>query len=887
MRLWTKVWIAVVAVCIVVSVYEAPNAVHLWRFIRLIQKSRQTGSGKLDIPAIVTDKLVAADHEAGDMLRYCLQCYNENSNMEDLAALVAKWPDNEFLLSELAEQLATSRVVDTRATLTLVDRLLELNGDNAHYQYMKGWIFLTDPNRPDSLEKALKQFESGHNLPEFYLPYSKYQHRLGQLYKKATMMWERATFDSFYMKLAKYIFRSSGLPDRLTGDHLRDLMISVGGIADRVIENTDDIETLLACAILLGPPEEFRLRKLDMSETEAWESRFRLARSVALLRAIRKRPFFDIVPTINTVLIVVLAAFLFSSVIYSMLAEPVETLCSWLPPRRRRKPKVCENIKPWFLSDIGLAGIVVLLILWEFTKQKPEEDYPAWTILFSVIFIPWSMVQFHLIHPVNLARLRSPGLWLGLLCSSLWFKGAVFWTWGSLSISDSGLVQYGLVLLEWSALCVLIWSEATYQSELFIEKHRRYVSLIVDWVVILMALSIFGPLYVQMERSFDDRLSQYGPLPEATEETYNYVILGHGLSEELSEDEKLEGIPRYFEYAASNDIEKVITERRTAGRPISDNRLRGMLQNCGRDARPIILSALDDPNAFDVLVIRAEWGDRSVKEQLERIYRERLAVYSEAGPESPMQGPSSLGELLRLAGTLASVGDGAEGQDRVSHLMEQVVEKTQSLGTGPSLSDPRHADRIMQPFWESLNKLPEANATNLLKHYLRQTQFVDLFTDRRRDIAQLTALLAGGDRELAEEVVVVLAGLPSVTESADAPFAESEEQRTMRLTRYRDRNSSRCLDAVFAHLGTGSMRLLLEHLDSGNEQLRAFVVWRVTSLGYNWSDEQLAAMQKDSYWKVRLNALFACDPDQLTTALEDQSAVVRVVAQMLIQAQSR
>jgi len=59
----------------------------------------------------------------------------------------------------------------------------------------------------------------------------------------------------------------------------------------------------------------------------------------------------------------------------------------------------------------------------------------------------------------------------------------------------------------------------------------------------------------------------------------------------------------------------------------------------------------------------------------------------------------------------------------------------------------------------------------------------------------------------------------------------------------------------------------------------------VTSLGYQWPDEQLAAMQQDGYWKVRLNALFACEPDELATALQDKSAVVRIVTQMLTEAQ--
>lgn len=381
-------------------------------------------------------------------------------------------------------------------------------------------------------------------------------------------------------------------------------------------------------------------------------------------------------------------------------------------------------------------------------------------------------------------------------------------------------------------------------------------------------------------RSLDDRPSKYGQLPEATQETYDRFILGRGLSVDPFKDGKREGIPKCFGYASSKDVERIIAERRAAGQPISDERLRGILQDCGRDVRPIILGALNDPNVFNVLEIRAEWGDRSVKEQLEHVYRERLIVYSESGQEPPARGPSSLGELLKLAGTLACVSDGAEAQERLSFLMEKIIETTKSLGTGPMLG---YDDRIMHPFWESLDKLPGTNAAILLRQYLRQTQFVDLFADLRSDMKKVAALLAESDRELAEEVVSVLDGLPDAAESADTPFPESEQQRTMRLTRYRDRNSPALLGAVFAHLGAESLPLLLEYLDSENEHLRAFVVWRLTSLGYEWSDEQLVSLQKDSFWKVRLNALFACGPDNLTMYLEDKSPIVRIVAQILIQ----
>jgi hypothetical protein len=329
-----------------------------------------------------------------------------------------------------------------------------------------------------------------------------------------------------------------------------------------------------------------------------------------------------------------------------------------------------------------------------------------------------------------------------------------------------------------------------------------------------------------------------------------------------------------------------LTACRNAGKSITDKKLMRLLRYCGPDLCPIILNELSDPNSYDVLVIRAEWGDSSVKEQLDHIYQDRLVVYSTGDDDSTNQGPSSLGELLQLAGALARLSDGVEEKQRLSYLLKEVVQKTRSLGIGPSLTDPRHAERIMKPFFVALSKLPRVEATALLKSYLRQTKFVDFFGDRGRDLSHIVALLKDGDRELAEEVVAVLAGLPTSTETLEINAGESADQRDQRLRQYRDRNSAACLESISVHLSGESIPLLLEHLDSDNDQLRAFIVWRVMSLGYEWSDEQLESLRRDSFWKVRMNALFAHDIDDLKAFAEDENPLIRTVAQMLFRSDS-
>lgn len=265
MRARTILWIAIVGVCVGLTIYEIPNAVRIGRFARAIRVNRHTGSGESNIPATVTDNLVAADPEAGDMLKYCL---SEDAGLEELSALVTRYPQNEFFLSKLAEGLTVAGAIDSQTALLMVERLLELNGDNAHYRYLWGWVLLMGPDLAGGAQEALKQFELGHDLPQFYLPYGNYKERLDRLCEKAGLIWDRPEIRPFYMHLARRVFISDRLGSRLDDEVFRELSASMVKIADRVIENAYDSNILLAGAVLLGSAERTRLKELDLPEAE-------------------------------------------------------------------------------------------------------------------------------------------------------------------------------------------------------------------------------------------------------------------------------------------------------------------------------------------------------------------------------------------------------------------------------------------------------------------------------------------------------------------------------------------------------------------------------------------------------------------------------------------
>lgn len=884
MRVRTKIWIAIAAACVALTVYEIPNAAWIARFA-FGGRDRYAAGGDLDVPAVVTDELVAADPEAGDMFGYSLRYASKGTALEDLAALVEKHPKNEFFLAQLAEALRRDGIVDPRLVQALADRLLVLSGDNAHYRYMKGWLILATPGNSHSRSEALRQFQLGHESPEFYLPYSTYKDRLDRLYAETGLIWMRPNFRSFCSDLAKQAQRSSVSANGKVDDTFGELAASIAGIADRIIKNAYDDNSLVIGAVLLGRTEGARLRDSNLAETERQQARLSWARAQALLSVCgRAMPFGS--NLIDDFVILVFAPILLIATVCATMGEVIEFVAR---AARRRKPRVHLNIRILGLIDVGLVAVLLLLLVLTFARKWSIGHPPApWVFGTSWFFLLYSTFVLVSVRPANLALLGRPRLWVAALCASLWFKGVVFWLVGDLGIfvikSETGLALHVGIVLGWSVLCILIWDAISHPSDMHGIVKGRHAVLSAEWVAALMILHIFGSRWVQMNDRFANPLARFRPLPEATQEVYQQVVLGKASVVRQSAKDKRAAVPRSLAYAAPEDVEAFFAACREAGLRISDEPLWKLLRDCGRDLRPIILGSLADPNACEVLVIRAGWGDMGAKEYLARIYDQRLAVYTEAGADAPLRGRSSLGELIELSGALARISNSVEGRQRLSRLLEDVVMNTRSLGIGPALTEPRHAERIMKPFFEALDKLPKAEASQLVKSYLRQTRFVDFFGDRGRDIEYLATLLANGDRDLAEEVVAALAGLPvAEIEPPNMATGESQDQREARLKRYRDRNSPACLDAVFTHLGVESIPLLLGYVGSENEQLGAFVVWRVTSLGYEWTDEQLAALRRDSYWKVRMNAIFAHDRDDLAAFVEDENPLVRTVARTLIE----
>ena len=246
-----------------------------------------------------------------------------------------------------------------------------------------------------------------------------------------------------------------------------------------------------------------------------------------------------------------------------------------------------------------------------------------------------------------------------------------------------------------------------------------------------------------------------------------------------------------------------------------------------------------------------------------------------------------LTSLFEIAGALAFLSDPQEAKARFSRVLDLVA----PMQDDRNRPDAQHSTDVLLRAWaggyreclfyRSLTGVPTPHVTALLKEYIRRRQLTYPFDE----LEFLDVFVRAGDRALAEWIFQKVAESPPTTEVSHypdgIPIGRPIHVSEVKQEKRRKDMGHRYLEAIFPHLDYESIPLLLEHLDSDNEQLRAFIVWRVTSLGYEWPGDRLGELLKDPHWKVRLNALFALDTDDLEKALDDEKAVIRIIAQML------
>lgn len=1005
-----NLWYVVLAVaCVGATVYEIPNAKRIRRHI-LNSRASESASGKGNVARSIADAIVAIDPEAAAIAVYSLA----EPNDQNLGDMVTRYPSNEFFLAQFAERLLGTPCIDRRAALAVADRLLALSPENAHYRYLKGWILLKPPRDAGHEREAIRQFESGNHLPGFYLPFSKYQERVDRLCEEAGLdLWAKSKIQTaeteMYFDLTVLLWRAQDTHLTFAAEIFESLSAAVSAAAERLVNAGQTYPQLEHGMFLLLQTEIGRLRTTALSPEQAWQSRLRASQAAALndlLDHWYRDLFASSMALVKTGLVAVVPLTLAIQLPLVWLFMVIVNLL------RGRNHEASVGIKAAALLVSGLLGFPCLFALAAFL----DERLPGLSLA-SIAFVAGPLALAGLLgllshlRPLDRTQSGRARRWATLPCSRILRNRLV-------QTAMLLLVATGILRLVWtipiapavltSITLLLVGITATHTTEnpiIALDGLRRCFArdgqivatrtrmlrlmsgiLLICWAAILVGVHLSAAKCQRLEMLLTSPLSLYGPIPPATRETYERLVLADGPTENGRRmQDSGPGVPECLHLAAPEDVAAFITNRRKEGRVPSDGLLLRLAAQGGRDIRPIILAAMEDPNSRQTILRRAEWGDSTAKEPLvarfekefsdlgesyveirqdpnglqallakarwgddavktalEERFTERVAQLprhpgpvegedrdrlrtqlqelvtihealiagggrGHTGPLTrkdrqrsevldrlltgadvhgvePLAPPEDvsaqqLESLLDLAGALAFVSEPQEAQARFRWLMPVLVEQrrhNQDPHSRPQRLGPLARDFESRWFYRAIRSLPPSEAAALLTEYVKWSHLSHPFGEA--DFPD--AFAEAGNRALAEWMLQCVAESPPSKEVRDIPVGRI-------ITRFEDFEVSRedtsheYIEGAYPYLSAESTPLLLQHLNSDHIPLRAFVVWRLTTLGYDWPEDQLDTLLNDSAWQVRLNALLASDTPDIGAALTDENTIVQAIVGLL------
>ncbi len=592
-------WAAILVLLIAATIYEMPHIIGALRGLR----NMFIIDAKEHVTWVLPDRLVAADPEAGDILRYHLKTGFSDDAPDELGRLVEKYPENQHFLSRLAEMTARSERGQSEEALAMVDRLQTMDPNNAYYRYLRGWVLLRTPRGEEHPDEALQEFALGHGLPRLTLPYVQYKSRVDRLAEMAHLrQFDRPMIRPFYQYLHMVtaripladIVRLASLRsptdstehalDRAFQDAHRRQIDSMARIAERAMASTCDVDSLQSAAELAKDVEETRLRELDLTETEAWQARLRLSQAIAC--DYEHRPWDSDGRRIEKIFLSVLSWVIL-----------IWTCFHSLYPRWRGTSRVSLEPKAFSAIGSGLAILVCLLAFLTFYRAPQSRLFmPSLTdMLWFIVLLLWVFGGRGLARVAGMTHPPQRRRWVigfGLLAIS----GAVL-----LLIANSGFLwtrtfagwsEHVGVFVAWLIFCLLLWIGAGRRALVFGRYHRMFaVMVVVLWAGFLLAFDLAGAAWRCESRIHAESLSVYSPLPAATEQTYNRVIRDAPPLRYRGSDP--DALPEYVRYMTPADFEAFLARRRAEGRPLSRSQIDDLTNRSARDLRPIIEKALD------------------------------------------------------------------------------------------------------------------------------------------------------------------------------------------------------------------------------------------------------------------------------------------------------
>jgi hypothetical protein len=523
----------------------------------------------------------------------------------------------------------------------------------------------------------------------------------------------------------------------------------------------------------------------------------------------------------------------------------------------------------WYLK-IPAVIIIASILLALFLMLRPSkenitmQDFVPLGILFAVT----AVVLFILI---------MFGWWLfvcrlvRIALAAIFFGALAFLTESYQYIAFIPIILFALILALITAPAVSKRRSALWLLSAFI---------VVSWVTLVILSPLcsrfiktciepqsyhnYEPAVFEPDKTAYDRVLTLLDANDLTKEDF-YKLIGLVMPEDLSavlNKIKKRGFQRNRRYEFvpihrfSPEQNEVWMEEKQRQKKLIDWDLAFAMQNCGRDVAGIITEFFDDPNYQRALVIRGKLGDVTAKGPLEKILNNRLQSdpnLKEYDGQENIRGYMAYWQLpprtFEIIAALAPISEPNEATERfIDYIHRRDTSKL----------------RNDYEFFENINLLPSIQARIVIKDYLavtkqwnqnfQQSADSSLQHDPENVLYPLRWLVRTyGDREISETVFGILLG----------SFDEHNHF-------YDDWGIS-------PYFTIDSSELLKKGLVCSDDSLRAWCVWQLRKVGYNFNQEEIDNLMRDKSWMVRSNAVASEPQKAKNLASRDKNSFVRFV----------
>lgn len=357
-----RAWIIIILCGLGLTIWQVPNLVYLWRQYQSVTRLQR--GGFLELPSaskpLFPQQVEQTDTEAADVAN-CLLSSNVKK-VDELAALVLKYPQNDLLISRLLYKILSTDGLDPEIADLLADRLLESQPENAYFHYLKAYVQMQTTS-PTDFERILEDIEEGNKSDVFSFPYYTYQNRIFALFEKANLnpayfMGRLQPFEfQNQMRLAKRLNEQAvqAFANRERDYGLR--ILHAGSVmAQKYFDNSKNLIQLLVSTSLCRSIKSTELEYAELAPNQARHVRFHLSSLKTIVDTIREKTLEYKQKTIFALLIGM-------GMLGGWVAVSIFLLCTpiFITNLIRKTPKDCK-VK-WSTHVLWIGSILYFLVL--------------------------------------------------------------------------------------------------------------------------------------------------------------------------------------------------------------------------------------------------------------------------------------------------------------------------------------------------------------------------------------------------------------------------------------------------------------------------------------------------------------------------------------------